>query len=234
VLYLYFARGTTAVAPRGSGYGESTWIKCLYSARGAYGGRREGGAAAVGEAEKSRPPRCLILQTWNNLGLLYYYTGRYPTAENVLRRSSELWKKLADPGNLKVRRVSTNRARRLLQNRARLMEAEPLLRSVGSFYPREGTRREDHPAKIIAKSPDLNTWHKKTKPHPPQTHKRREPTPQNHKTKKHHHTTSLSLCAGPYPPEARAAPMACHHDRREGTLGAEQSKRHPAYNLGRF
>jgi len=113
---------------------QATWEKHMEQVRslrqkGAYAEAEKAALAAVAEAEKSDHPNVDLATTWNNLGTLYYDTGRYVDAEKQFRRSIELWEKLGDAGQLDVAQCASNLAVLYLKT-GRLQEAEPMLLRV--------------------------------------------------------------------------------------------------------
>ena len=94
--------------------------------KGAFAEAEKTALAAVAEAEKSGRQDAELAKSWNNLGALYYDTGRYAEAETLFRRSAELWEKLGGPEHAEYVQGLSNLAVLYLRTN-RLKEAEPIL-----------------------------------------------------------------------------------------------------------
>ena len=62
--------------------------------KGAFTQAEKAAQAAVAEAENSGRQDAALAQSWNNLGALYYDTGRYAEAEALFQKSVQLWEKI--------------------------------------------------------------------------------------------------------------------------------------------
>src|SRR5260370_24686716 len=142
-----FALLTTAVARAN----QATWEKYMEQVRvlrqkGAYADAEKAALAAVAEAEESGHQDADLAKTWNNLGTLYYDTGRYAEAEKELRRASEPLEKLAVPGQSEAAQSINNLAVVYLKT-GRLREAEPpLLRALAIREKSPGKDQREIPA----------------------------------------------------------------------------------------
>src|SRR5690349_10457689 len=65
--------------------------------QGAFAEAEKAAIAALRAAEESGQPDADLAKCWNNLGALYFDTGRYTEAETLFKRSADLWEKLVGP-----------------------------------------------------------------------------------------------------------------------------------------
>src|SRR5690242_16539275 len=125
---------------------QSTWEKYVEQVRllrqkGDFAAAEKAALAAIAEVEKSGLEDAKLARSWNNLGAIYYDTGRYAEAEKLFRRAVELWEKLFGPENSTRTQTYSNLAV-LYIKMGRLSDAEPIL--VRLLALREKTLPPDH------------------------------------------------------------------------------------------
>src|SRR5215471_14115224 len=96
--------------------------------QGNFAEAEKAGLAAIAEAERS-PRQSDLAASWNNLGALYYDTGRYAEAEKLFEQALHLWDNLVLTRNPEVGRSMGNLALLYLKT-GRHKEAEALLTRV--------------------------------------------------------------------------------------------------------
>src|SRR5271169_790725 len=94
--------------------------------KGAFAEAEKAAGAALREAEQSGQQDADLAKSWNNLGALYFDTGRYQEAESLFRKSADLWEKLVGPEQAEFTQGLNNLAILYLRTN-RLKEAEPAL-----------------------------------------------------------------------------------------------------------
>ena len=109
--------------------------------QGAFAEAERAAIAALRAAEESGQQDADLAKSWNNLGALYFDTGRYTEAESLFKRSADLWEKLAGPEQAEFAQGFNNLAVLYLRT-SRLAEAESILARV--LQVREKSLPPDH------------------------------------------------------------------------------------------